>query len=157
MRASVPAISLIISALGTAVPGHTAAQGVERHGPLVLGGQSPVRAGDPTAQPYKTTPRSKFYILVVAQGLPTMCVDHECGPHGDQVRKLGGWITGDDQRETIAVTGLDEAAVRAGTQKIVVIADHKERIIGIYPGKGPADVRDVLQLHKTILPTRGSR
>jgi hypothetical protein len=86
-----------------------------------------------------------------------MCVDHECGPHGKEVRKVGGWITGDDQRETIAVTGLDEAAVRAGTQTIVVIADGRERIIGIYPGKSAADVLDILQLHKTILPTRGSR
>jgi hypothetical protein len=114
---------------------------------LKIGGRSPVQPGDPTAYPHRITPKSKFYVLVVAKGIPPMCTFEDCGPEGALVERHGGWITGDDQLETIALAGLDEVEVKAGRQSIVVVSDARGRIVGIYPNHSTADLPRILRIH----------
>ena len=87
-------LSLTILAMACSVSAQ-APVSVTFFGPLKIGGPSPVQPGDPTAYPHKVTPRAKFYVLVVAKGLPTMCTFEDCGSEGTLVESLGGWITGD--------------------------------------------------------------
>jgi hypothetical protein len=128
--------------------------GVVSFGPLRLGGSSPIQPGDPTAYPHKVTPRAKFYVLVVAKGLPTMCTFEDCGTEGYLVESLGGWITGDTQGETIALVGLDEVEVKRGRQSIVVISDSSTRIVGIYPNYRMRDLPSILRSHGFTESTR---
>lgn len=133
-------------ALSCAV-GAQAPLGVNSFGPLQIGGPSPVQPGDPTAYPHKATPRAKFYVLVVAKGLPTMCTFEDCGPEGELVETLGGWITGDAQNETIHLAGLDQTEVKQGRQSIIVISDKTRRIVGIYPNCQMRDLPFILEAH----------
>ena len=140
----------LLSLLGLALTLSVSAQSpvnVAKFGPLRIGGPSPVQPGDPTAYPHKFTPRAKFYVLVVAKGLPTMCTFEDCGPEGTLVESLGGWITGDDQSETIHLAGLDETEVKKGRQSLVVIANKSRRIIGIYPNSLARDLPFILKAH----------
>jgi hypothetical protein len=121
--------------------------GVSSFGPLQIGGLSPVQPGDPTAYPHKTTPRAKFYVLVVAKGLPTMCTFEDCGPEGELVEALGGWITGDAQNETIHLAGLNQTEVKQGRQSLVVISDKTRRIVGIYPNAQMSNLPSILEAH----------
>lgn len=116
-------------------------------GPLQIGGPSPVQPGDPTAYPHKVTPRAKFYVLVVAKGLPTMCTFEDCGSEGTLVESLGGWITGDAQNETIHLAGLDQTEVMQGRQSIIVVSDKSRRIVGIYPNYLMRDLPFILKAH----------
>jgi hypothetical protein len=59
----------------------------------------------------------------------------------------GGWITGDDQIETIGEAGLDEVEVKSGRQSLVVVANRAKRIIGIYPNSGMRELYSILQSH----------
>ena len=120
---------------------------VTSFGPLRIGGLSPVQPGDPTAYPHKVTPRAKFYVLVVAKGLPTMCTFEDCGTEGILVESLGGWITGDTQNETIHVAGLDQTEVKQGRQSMIVVSDRTRRIIGIYPNYLMRDLPTILRAH----------
>ena len=138
---SILALSLSLSA------GAQSPVKVAKFGPLRIGGPSPVQPGDPTAYPHKFTPRAKFYVLVVAKGLPTMCTFEDCGPEGTLVESLGGWITGDDQNETIHLVGLDQTEVKQGRQSLVVIAGKSRRIIGIYPNSLARDLPFILKAH----------
>jgi hypothetical protein len=124
--------------------------GVSRHGPLRLGHFGPVQPGQPTAMPHARVPRSKFYVFVVQKGIPAMCTFEDCGAEGELVEKLGGWITGDDQAETISLAGLDESKVRMGQQSIVVVANSSGRVVGIYPSRTMKDVPEILQSHRAL-------
>lgn len=148
MRAVARALVLLV------LPLAAAALGVSEFGPLKVGERAPFGPGDPTAYPYKVTPKSAFYVFVVAKGLPTMCVYEECSEHGALVRRLGGWITGDAQAESAAIVGLTETGVQNGTESIVVLADRKSRVIGIFPEAGPSDVKKILQTYSGILKVR---
>lgn len=139
---------LILVALLLCLPGDSTAQGVPQFGPLRIGGRAPFGPGDPTAHPYKFVPKSSFYMFVVARGLPTMCVYEECSEHGLLVKQLGGWITGDAQAESAAMVGLTEVGVQTGIESIIVLADRRSIIVGIYPGSRPSDVKEVLQEHQ---------
>jgi hypothetical protein len=121
--------------------------GVAAFGPYKVGGPSPVNPGDPTAYPHKFTPRAKFYVLVVAKDVPAMCTFDDCGAEGAVVEAMGGWITGDDQNETIGNAGLDQVEVRSGRQSLLVVANRSRRIIGIYPNSGMRDLYSILQSH----------
>jgi hypothetical protein len=121
--------------------------GVASFGPLRVGEHAPFGAGDPAAHPYKSVPPSRFYIYVVAKGIPTMCVFEECGRDGALVEAMGGWITGDQQVESISMVGLSESKVLDGTQSMVVVADGSGRIVGIYPNHPVDDLRSVLLRH----------
>jgi hypothetical protein len=124
------------------------AQGVSTFGPLRIGDRDPFGPGEPTAHPYRRVPVSRFYVFVVAKGVPTMCVFEECGEDGGTlVQQLGGWITGDEQAESIAMVGLTEAGVRSGKESIVVVADTNVRIVGIYPNAAAHDLRSLLRQH----------
>ncbi len=132
------------------VPCAAAAQalvGVSSFGRLHVGGPSPIQPGDPTAYPHKTTPRAKFYVLVVARGLPTMCTFEDCGKEGALVESLGGWITGDAQNETIHLAGLDQDEVKQGRQSIIVVADGKRKIVGIHPNTKMHELPLILEKH----------
>jgi hypothetical protein len=120
---------------------------VAAFGPYRLGDPSPVRPGDPTAYPHKITPKAKFYVLVVEKGIPTMCTFEDCGAEGAVVEAMGGWITGDDQLETVGNAGLDQVEVTSGRQSLVVVANRARRIIGIYPNSGMRDLYSILQRH----------
>jgi hypothetical protein len=120
---------------------------VAAFGAYKLGGPSPVKPGDRTAYPHKITPKAKFYVLVVAKGIPTMCTFEDCGAEGAVVEAMGGWITGDDQIETIGEAGLDEVEVKSGRQSLVVVANRAKRIIGIYPNSGMRELYSILQSH----------
>jgi hypothetical protein len=121
--------------------------GVSSFGRLQVGGPSPIQPGDPTAYPHKTTPRAKFYVLVVARGLPTMCTFEDCGKEGALVESLGGWITGDAQNETIHLAGLDQDEVKQGRQSIIVVADSKRKIVGIHPNARMHELPLILEKH----------
>ena len=140
-------ILLVASALSLAC---NAQISVAEFGPLRLGARGPVQPGDPTAHPHRITPRSKFYVLVVAKGIPTMCTFEDCGKEAAIVEGLGGWITGDDQLETIASVGLDEDEVKAGSQSLVVISNRLGRIVGIYPRHSMRDLLSILKAHRYL-------
>ena len=123
-------------------------------GRLRIGGRSPVQPGDPTAYPHKVTPQAKFYVLVVAKGLPTMCTFEDCGMEGTLVESLGGWITGDAQNETIHLAGLDQTEVRQGRQSLIVISDQSRRITGIYPNYIMRDLPLILRAHGLMPPAK---
>lgn len=142
----VQSLLLLTLSLGCAVGAQTPL-GVSSFGPLQIGGPSPVRPGDPTAYPHRITPRAKFYVLVVAKGLPTMCTFEDCGPEGELVEALGGWITGDAQNETIQLAGLEQTEVKQGRQSLVVISDRSRRIVGIYPNSLMSDLPSILEAH----------
>jgi hypothetical protein len=126
------------------------ATGLEVQGLLRLGAPSPVQAGHPTAHPHLRVPASKFYVLVVARDVPTMCTFEDCGPEGAEVERLGGWITGDDQAETIHTVGLNENLVRSGNQSIIVVSNASGRIVGIYPGRKMIDLPRILRNHREL-------
>jgi hypothetical protein len=128
------------------------AQGVSTFGPLRIGDRAPFGPGEPTAYPYRRVPVSRFYVFVVAKGLPTICVFEECGENGGTlVQQLGGWITGDEQSESIAMVGLTDLGVRSGKESIVVIADADVRIVGIYPNAVANDLRSLLRRHLNLV------
>jgi hypothetical protein len=79
-----------------------------------------------------------------------MCVYEECSRDGALVKAMGGWITGDQQAESIAMVGLTESKVLAGTQSIVVVADGAARIVGIYPNHPASDLRSILSRHPEL-------
>lgn len=139
-------LSLPILAMACSVSAQ-APVSVTSFGPLQIGGPSPVQPGDPTAYPHKVTPRAKFYVLVVAKGLPTMCTFEDCGSEGTLVESLGGWITGDAQNETIHLAGLDQTEVMQGRQSIIVVSDKSRRIVGIYPNYLMRDLPFILKAH----------
>lgn len=138
------ALGLPILLLACAVSAQTL-QSVHSFGPLKIGGSSPVQPGDPTAYPHKITPRAKFYVLIVERGLPTMCTFEDCGPEGALVEKLGGWVTGDTQNETIHLARLDQTEVKAGRQSIVIVSDKTARIVGIYPNSKMRHLPEILE------------
>jgi hypothetical protein len=119
-----------------------------------LGGPSPVRPGDPTAYPHKRTPKAKFYVLVVAKDIPTMCTFEDCGAEAAVVEKMGGWITGDEQIETIGHAGLDQVEVNSGRQSLVVVANRTLRIVGIYPNHTTRDLHAILRAHGFVVPRK---
>lgn len=123
---------------------------VSEFGPLKLGALAPDRPGFATAHPYKTVPVSKFYVFIVARNVPTACTFDECGVNGDLVERMGGWITGDEQAESIDQVGLSESAVRRGEQSMIVISDKNVRIIGIYPNRTMADLPALLKQHPEV-------
>lgn len=144
MKHSVLALLMLVTgtSIGAQVP-----VAVRQFGSLKVGGSSPVQPGDPTAHPHRVTPKAKFYVLVVAKGLPTMCTFEDCGPEGKQVEELGGWITGDAQNETIHLAGLEQAEVKQGRQSLIVVSDKEVRIIGIYPNSRMSDLPIILKRH----------
>ena len=141
-----PLLALLLLAFGCAIGAQPPA-GVTKFGPLKVGGPSPVQPGDPTAYPHRVTPSAKFYVLVVAKGLPTMCTFEDCGPEGELVEALGGWITGDTQNETIHLAGLEQTEVKQGRQSIVIISDKEKKIVGIYLNSQMSDLPSILRLH----------
>lgn len=154
MRASM--LALLMLAFGFAVSAQTPA-GVSKFGPLKVGGLSPVQPGDPTAHPHRFTPNAKFYVLVVAKGLPTMCTFEDCGAEGELVEALGGWITGDTQNETIHLAGLEQTEVKQGRQSIIVVSDKEGRIVGIYPNSKMSDLPSILKVHGFISTASSGR
>lgn len=148
--------ALILVALLLGLPAASSARGVQQFGSLQIGSRAPFGPGDPTAYPYKTVPKSAFYLFVVAKGLPTMCIYEECSEHGLMVKRLGGWITGDAQAESAAMVGLTEIGVQAGTESIVVLANRRSIIIGIYPGSQPSDVKRILQENRMTAKPRNT-
>lgn len=136
---------LLFFAAGIWLAASAHAQSAVSVGPLRIGGPSPVQPGDPTAYPHKTTPRARFYVLVIEKGLPTMCTFEDCGEAGKLVEALGGWITGDTQSETIGLAGLDEIEVRSGRQSLVVVSDKSARIVGLYLNQRMTDLPSILR------------
>jgi hypothetical protein len=128
---------------------------VSEFGPLKLGSLAPERPGSPTAHPYKTVPKAKFYVFIVSHKIPTMCTFEECGINGDIVRRMGGWISGDEQAESAEAVGLQESAVRRGEQSMIVISGENAKIIGIYPNRTMNDLPSILKRHPEIgkIPT----
>ena len=123
---------------------------VATFGPIRVGAPGPIRVGAPTAHPYKAVPRSKFYILVVAKNIPTMCTFEDCGKEGAIVEALGGWITGDDQSETIDMVGLDEQRVRSGNQSLIVVQNRFGNVVGIYPNSKLSELPIILDKHRAL-------
>lgn len=124
--------------------------GISEFGPLKRGEKAPFGPGDPTSYPYKRVPVSKFYVYLVARQVPTMCIFEECGVNGDLVQRMGGWITGDGQAESIDMVGLDEVKVRRGEQSMIVVADKTSKIIGIYPNHTMQDLPVILRRHPEL-------
>lgn len=144
MKCSVLALLMLVTVTGISAQVPAA---VRQFGPLKVGGASPVQPGDPTAHPHRVTPNAKFYVLVVAKGLPTMCTFEDCGPEGKLVEALGGWITGDAQNETIHLAGLEQMKVKQGRQSLIVISDKQRRVVGIYPNSTMSDLPIILKKH----------
>lgn len=124
---------------------------VVKFGPLKLGEQAPCKPGDSTSYPFRRIPQSKFYIYVVEKDLPTMCVFEECGPHGEIVECLGGWLSGDDQAEEAVSFGLDEDMVRQGKASIIVVANQDSKIVGIYPNHTMQNLPEILKRHVDLI------
>jgi hypothetical protein len=124
---------------------------VVEFGSLKLGEPAPYKPGDPTAGPFVKIPLSEFYIYVVENGLSTMCVFGECGPNGEIVECLGGWLSGDDQAEDIEAFGLDEKLVSQGKSSVVVVADQDSKIVGIYPNYTMQNIPEVLKRHVDLV------
>jgi hypothetical protein len=125
--------------------------GVKEFGSLKLGGYAPYLPGDSTSYPYRRIPQSDFYIYVVEKNLPTMCVFEECGVHGEIVKCLGGWLSGDDQAEDVEMVGLDLEQVQNGEASIIVFADHNSKIVGIYPDYTMQNLPEILKRHVDLI------
>lgn len=89
--------------------------------------------------PYCYVPESKFYVYILAPGLPKLCAFEECGPGGDRVARLGGFLLGDGEY------AQDDPVNAEGAY--VLVANEKARIIGVYPRCTVADLPMILPLH----------
>lgn len=121
--------------------------GVRKFGPLMLGGDAPIRADSSTFAPQLNIPSSKFYIGVAQKNL--WCTFENCSPHGKVVAILGGWLQSDD---TDHPTTKDDYGVGYDTtvKSIVVVGDKYGRIVGIYPNKTIDDLLYILKIHKNL-------
>jgi hypothetical protein len=79
-----------------------------------------------------------------------MCTFEDCGKEGAIVENLGGWITGDDQLETVGRAGLDEIEVKRGRQSVVVVSDESAVIVAIYPNCRMQDLPRILERHSSL-------
>ncbi|MGK5093434.1 hypothetical protein WDW89_15675 [Deltaproteobacteria bacterium TL4] len=116
-------------------------------GSLKLGGPAPYKPGDSTSGPYRKIPQAKFYVYPIENGLPTMCVFEECGPHGEIIECLGGWLSGDDLEEISQELGLYES----DTTSVIVIANQDSKIVGIYPNYTMQDLPEILKRHVDLI------
>lgn len=122
--------------------------GVRAFGSLKLGGENPGGLGSYTFAPERHIPVSKFYITVVQKDFS--CVFSYCAPEGDKIQSAGGWLQGEDtDQPTIRdIFGLEENPEVAS---IVVVADHNDKMVGIYPGKTISDLSMILKIHSRLI------
>lgn len=122
--------------------------GVRTFGQLKLGGENPGGLGSYTFAPERHIPVSKFYITVVQKDFS--CVFLYCAPEGDKIQSAGGWLQGEDtDQPTIRdIFGLEENPEVAS---IVVVADHNDKMVGIYPNKNVRDLSSILETHSRLI------
>ncbi|MGK5092901.1 hypothetical protein WDW89_12905 [Deltaproteobacteria bacterium TL4] len=120
---------------------------IKEFGDLKLGDPAPYKPGDSTSGPYRKIPQAKFYVYPMENGLPTMCVFEECGPHGEFIECLGGWLSGSDLEEMSDLVGLDEMDITA----IIVVANQDSKIVGIYPYHTMQNLPEILKRHVDLL------
>ena len=82
---------------------------------------------------------SKFYVYAVGPGMTNGCGFGDCGPGGDEVERLGGYLVGDGEHEAGVPATLDDS--------YVLVADAKARIVGVYPHCTVTDLSIILPLH----------
>ena len=124
--------------------------GVKKFGPLILGGEIPYGEDGTTFAPIRSIPKSKFYVNIVNDD--SWATFEGCGKNGEYVRALGGWLQCENlYQPTIKdLFGFTPTLEAAGVISIVVIADSKSRIVGIYPKATIDDLMSILLLHQDL-------
>lgn len=137
----------LISVVFMALPVSLLHGGVTTFGSLSLGKESPIGPGAMTFAPELQIPPSRFYIGVAQEN--KWCVFDECAPLGARIAAVGGWLQGEDAKQwaTIEDFGLKE---NPHISSVVVVANRKGDLVGIYPNRDMDDLNDLLQVHRTL-------
>lgn len=119
-------------------------EGIDEFGPLRIGERTPYGEGQSANFGPGDIPKSEFYIYVQRRGL-SLCEFESCSvTEGKVVQCMGGWLSGDGHSEVSDYVGLDSKEVSEGRASIVVLADKKSKIIGIYPNHTEGDILEIL-------------
>ncbi len=118
-------------------------------GPFKIGGDIPLKPKLEWAEtPKDVFITSKFYVNI-AEPNPA-CFGKYCNIHAAAINTMGGWLEVEETGMTIdELFGLDLEENR-NVQSIVIIGDHKGKIVGIYPNKGLKDVLSILQFYPEL-------
>lgn len=125
--------------------------GVAKFGPLKLGGETIEGPGGWTFAPLYQIPPSKFYVNVVhTESL--WCSNEDCSLDGALIQTMGGWLqvaTTGNFPDLPAMVGFDQEGNKTA-QSLVLVADAKGKLAGIYPNRGLSDVLPILRLHPNL-------
>jgi len=123
---------------------------VSKFGPLKLGGDMPLGPGHSTFYPYKTVPKSKFYVFIAEKDF--WCVFEDCGLDGAYIETMGGWLGGENlnQAEIAYMFGFDIDRIEKKYHSVMVVGDADAKIVGIFPNKGMSDLLPVLRSYPKL-------
>ena len=113
-------------------------------GSFRVGALAPYMPGDTLHHPYGIVPPSRFYIYVWQNGFRSaQCVYDECGKGGAVVAALRGWLWG---------TGFEREWFQFSdaVSSVVLVADQRSHIVGIYPNATMFDVERILKKHPDL-------
>lgn len=123
---------------------------VEKFGPLKVGWKSPDRPGDWALAPDYTIPHSQFYIFALQKELGVGCTYEDCGMSGVLVECLGGWLSGSEDWVHAEQYGMDAEEVKKGNASLIVVADIRSNIVGIYPDGTTHNIPRILKKHPEL-------
>jgi hypothetical protein len=145
----IPALvaTIFIGAVFAVMPISLLHGGAATFGPLILGGESPIGPGSMTFAPELRIPSTRFYIGVAEKDV--WCIFEECAPAGARVAALGGWLQGEDTeqwatREDFGLEGNNAVS------SVVVVANERGKLVGIYPNKTVDNLEAILHTHRTL-------
>lgn len=125
--------------------------GVKQFGPLKLGSEIPSGPGDFTFAPINQIPPSTFYVTIVQQDL--WCILEDCGSEGALIKRLHGWLQMEKPSvypDIVEEVGLD-LKENKNIKSVVLIGDHKGKIVGIYPRRNIGDLISILKQHPDLI------
>lgn len=124
--------------------------GVQRLGHIAIGGEAVAGRGGHTFAPYFEIPLAKFYVTVLDHDI--WCSNEDCSLDGALIETMGGWLQaemtccGSEIKHEIGLDLPEQKEVKT----LVVVSDSTNKVVGIYPNRGLADVLPVLRLHPDL-------
>lgn len=115
-------------------------------GEFKIGDDAPFKPGEVIQHGYRKIPPSKFYVYIWSPSIEHGCVYEECGRNGAMVASLRGWFEGIGTTYEELVPLVDSLKVKS----LVLVADAKSTVVGVYQNKDIPDVLNILAHHKDL-------
>ena len=113
-------------------------------GEFHLGCPATLKPGNKLLHGYKRIPPSRFYVEIWHKDIHFRCILDECGPAGETVASLRGWLQGygmEDSGYGLPWPNFSEI------KSLVLISDRDLKIVGIYPNVGINNLEAILRQH----------